>query len=349
MNTPTFTYIEEYVEFIGGYRDSSGKKLGLFSQVPSPLSLARYDVSIVSSLACQTAEDNKSYTDKQSLLAVKLVDKYRKQLANLKTPIFLPEKAESLPFKLGIRQVDRSKKVYLDDNKFVVKFPYDTKLIEIVKKQIREGYGLAKFDNEEKCWKMAMTEHMLNWIMAICPQNGFEIDGDVLELYNKMLEAEKQDFKIELDIVGDTPVISNAPNGLLEYIEEKLGGMSLDNLLLLVDNSEVLGYTISDAVKEAVKIQYPEFEKLIRKRKVNLKKDVDALAKVVEYARSVNRLPIHVYETGLPKKSTDEIIYLNRGLGYEVSPKLLVTTTSLMIGSRKESWLTNSEKIVIIE
>lgn len=349
MNKPTFQCVEEYVEYIGGYRDYSGRRLGLFDQVPSPISLARYDVSIVNSLASQTAELNNPYTDKQAALAVKLVDKYRRQLAGLNPSIIVPENVESLTYKLGIRQVDRRKLVSIEEDKFVVKFPYDTKLIDSVKKQIREGHGAAQFDNDRKVWKLAMTEHMLNWIMAVCTVNDFEIADEVKSLYNKMLESEKTQYKIELDVVAGEVVIANAPNSMLDYIRDKVGDISLDNLLLLVDNSEVLGYTISDTVKEVIKKQYPEFNRMIRKRKVIFKKDDNPMDKVVEYARLVNRMPMHVYETGIPKKSTDEICYMNRGLGYDVAPKLLVTTTSLMIGSRKESWMANAEKIIIIE
>jgi hypothetical protein len=349
MNAPTFKHIEEYIEFIGGYRTVDGKRLGLFDQVPTPLSLARYDVSVISSLASQTSELNNPYTDKQSALALRLVDKYRRQLAALNPSVIVPENIASLPFRLGIRYVDRSKSVFIEDNKFIVRFPYDTKLIDLIKKQLKDGMGSGKFNNDRKVWQLAMTEHMLNWIMAICPDNGFNVSDDVKALYDKLLACEEQEYKIELDIVGSEVVISNAPSGMLDYINDHLGGMSIDNLLLLVDNSQVLGYTISDAVNEIIRAQYPEFEQFICKRRVSVKKDHNVMDQVLAYARLVNRIPMHVYDTGLPKKSTDEVTYLNRGMSYEVAPKLLVTTTSLMIGSRKESWVTNAEKIIIIE
>lgn len=345
MTQPTFNYVEEYMEFIGGYRAASGKKLGLFDQVPSPLSLARYDVNIVNSMACQTAEMNNPYTDKQAVLAVRIVDKYRKQLLGL--GIVVPEKLEK--FKLGIRIVDRSKKAFVEDNKFILRFPYDTKLIELVKKQAREGHGSAQFDNDRKVWIMAMTEHMLNWIMTVSKIHDIEVSEEIVALYQQMLDIENAGFKIELDIVGDQVEIANAPDSLINYINDKLGGMSIDNLLTLVDNSELLGFTVSEDVITAVKQQYSEYGELVYKRKIALPKGDESMDKVLAYARLVNRLPIHVYETGLPKNNTDEIVYLNRGIGYDIAPKLLVTTTSLMIGSRKESWLTNSEKIIVIE
>lgn len=350
MSTPTFNHIEEYIEFIGGYRLATGGVLGLFNHVPSPLSLARYDVSIIDSLASQTAEIGNPYTDKQAALAVRLVDKYRRQLAGLNPSITVPADLENPSFRLGIRHVDRTKSVTIQDGKFVVKFPYDTKLIDLIKKQVREGHGQASFDNDAKVWRMAMTEHMLNWIMAVCTSNDFIISDEVQDLYAMLVEAEKTNYAIELDLVNDQLVISNASQGLLDYINDKLGGLSIDNLLILVDNSEVLSYSVSPVLKEVIKRQYPDHYKLIFKRKKTIKKDLDFnMDQIVNYARLVNRLPLYVYDNGLPKENTEEIIYLNRGLGYDLAPKILVTHTNLMIGSRKESWMTNSEKIVILE
>lgn len=347
---PTFTFIEDYVEFIGGYRDASGKKFGLFDTVPSPLSLARYDVSIIDSLANQTIEIGNPYTDKQAALAVRLVDKYRRQLLSLNPSIIVPENLDHPQFRLGTRIVDRTKSVTIEDGKFAVKFPYDTKLIELIKKQIRSAPGAAAFDNDAKVWRLAMTEHMLNWIMGVCTKNDFSISSEVQELFDKMLATEASEYAIELDVVGSEVVLTNAPSSLLEYINESLGGLSIDNLLNLVDNSEVLGYTVSDVVKEVIKVQYPAFQRMIRKRKLTVNKSAHgAMEQIVEYAKLVNRMPVYVYDTGLPKESTDEIIYLNRSLGYDVSPKLLVTFTNLMIGSRKESWVLNSEKIITLE
>lgn len=348
MTTPTFIYVEDYLEFIGGYRDATGRRLGIFETVPSPISLARYDVTIVDSMGAQTAEANQPYTDKQAALAVRIVDKYRRQLSNLTPAIIVPEKLDQ--FRMGVRVIDRTKKIYIEDGKLVAKFPYDTKLIDLIKKQVKEGNGEGSFDNDHKFWKLALTEHMLNWCVTIGSSNDFEISDEVHDLYAKMLEVENTPYQIELDIVGNTPVISNVPIGMLEYINDNLGGISLNNLLVLVDNSEVLGYTVSNTVKEVIKTQYPDKWKMICQRKINLAKLEDsAMEQAVEYARLVNRLPVYVYDNGLPKKNTDEIIYLNRGMGYNIAPRLLITHTSLMIGSRKESWILNSEKIITIE
>ena len=88
---------------------------------------------------------------------------------------------------------------------------------------------------------------------------------------------------------------------------------------------------------------------LLTNRITKLKRAEYKLEQIIEYASMVNRLPIHVYDTGLPKEDTDAIVYLNRKGPLDIKPKLLVTMSNLMVGSKKQGWLTNAEKVVILE
>ena len=344
---PTFTYVEDYIEFIGGHRNIAGKHLGLFETTTSPISLARYDVQIVESFCNQVLFDCKPYTDKQSELAIKIVSKYRKQLLQLSTPVVLPESLNQ--FRLGIRTIDRTKSVTIEDGQFVVKFPYDTKLIDLVKKQLKEGQGSTQFDADKKVWRLAQTESMLNWIMAVAPMNEFAISNEVTELYNAMVAVEQQSYAIELQVRDGRLTVSNAEDSLIDYINEHLGGFDIDNLLTLADNSEVLGYTIDPDICTALESVYGPLWKLISNRYATFKKSEITMEYLIGYAKLVNRLPVYVYETGIPKADTADIVYLTRSKSLDIKPKLLVSMSSLMIGSKKESWRNNAEKIMVIE
>lgn len=346
MNS-TFTYVEDYIEFIGGHRDITGKHLGLFETTTSPISLARYDVQIVESFCNQVLFDCKPYTDKQSELAVKIVSKYRKQLLQLSTPVVLPESLNQ--FRLGIRTIDRTKSVTIEDDQFVVKFPYDTKLIDLVKKQLKEGQGSVLFDKDKKVWCLAQTESMLNWIMAVAPANEFTISNEVTVLYDAMVAVEQQPYSIELQVQDGRLTISNAEDSLVDYVNEHLGGFDIDNLLTLADNSEVLGYTIDPDIRAGLKSVYGPLWKLIGNRYSTFKKSEITMEYLIGYAKLVNRLPVYVYETGIPKVDTADIVYLTRSKPLDIKPKLLVSLSSLMIGSKKESWRNNAEKIMVIE
>lgn len=355
--TPTFPYLEEYIEFIAGYRSVDGKTYSLFEQLPVPINLARYDEEFIQSVSEQTnnqlgfyfpaSKKTLAYTDKQAELAYKIVDKYRRQLSKLKPSVIVPENVKDLPLKHGLRNIDRNKTVTLEDDWIIVKFPFDKSFIYQLKTQAKEGHGTVTFDPEKKRWKLAKTEYMLNWIMAVCSSTFF-IDDEIKTMYQKLQEVEKNPFKIELDIVNNTPVISNIPHSMLEYINTHLGGLTLENLIILVDNSPVLGYTISDIVKEVISIQYPECMDLLFTRRAFVDKSQLSIDGIIKYATLTNRLPVYMYDNGLSKIKTDNIVYLSRATKHVVHPKLLVSTSNMMIGSRKESWVLNSEKFIII-
>ena len=349
MSNATFTYLEEYIEFIGGYIDIHGKQLGFFN-LSCPISLARYDVSVIDSFSYQTSLSGIAYTDKQLDLAMRIVDKYRRQLFNLNPGVVVPENVQGIPLRLGVRHIDRTKSVMITDDQFVLKFPFDTGFIDKIKKLGRESNnGAITFDPANKQWKFGMTEYLLNWIMSVCPQNGFDVSTEVQQLYQELLKVESQGYQIELDIKNGEPEISHAPSSLLEYVNDALGGLHLGNLLALVDYSAVLGYTVSSAVLEVVKLQHPKLYKMITKRKLNIKRYDGFMNDIVEYAEITGRLPIYIYDTGVPQENTDKIIYLNRNVSPDVKPKLMVSMTSMMIGNKKANWLNNSEKIFVIE
>lgn len=346
----TFTHVEDYIEFIGGWRTREGKLAGLFQNVPSPISLARYDVQIVESLAEQTAINNKGYTDKQGELAKKIVDKYRRQLSKLPNPIIVPEVVDS--FRTPLRVVDRSKSAKIEDGKFIIKFPYDVKLIDSIKAQIKNGQGRAEFDHTNKLWHMALTESNLNWIMAMKEVHGIDVTDEIQSLYTQMLAVEEQDNRIRLHKTDTGYAISNAADSLMDYIAEHIGPLTEDNLLQLVDNAATLGYEVDKEIKSQVCELLGNNKELctvVNTRACTIKQDRLPLESIVEYARLLNRLPVYVYTTGLPKDDTDEIKHLNRGKTYNVFPKLMVSYTSTLIGSKKESWQTNAEKIIYLE
>jgi hypothetical protein len=281
-------------------------------------------------------------------LAVKIVNNYRRQLANLKVPVIVPEVLDQ--FKFPIRQVDRTKSIYIEDNWFVAKFPYDTKLIDLLRVQTREGQGSAKFDKEAKVWRLGMTEHMLNWLVTIAPNNGFTVSEQVMNLYDAMMEVEQTPYVIEL-VKGDTEFsITNAPQSLVDYINEHLGGFGLDNSLALYDNAELLGYKVDPWAVSALFDQYGfNLTTMIAFRKHEFKKGSCTLDEVVEYAKLVNRLPVYVYTNTTRFEDTDEIKYLNRNATADITPKVLVTLSAMMIGNKKQAWLNNAEKVFFLE
>jgi len=347
MNQP-FTYVEDYIEFIAGWRERNGRLLQLFQNLPSPLSLARYDVAILNSLGVQTALENRAYTDKQAELAKKIVFKYRRQLANLSDPIIVPDRLDN--FRLGVREVDRTKSASVHDGVIWLRFPYDADLIRNVKEFSQKSQGFLHWDRQDKVWKMALTEYNVGLVMTVFKDKGFDVDPRIEDIFNKILECEKTSYRIELVKDQDRYKITNAETSLIEYLEQELGSDCWTGLIKLCDLAEICGYTISQEVEKELKtaVKKTVIFQLIRHRKFGIA--TEEFDDLVEYAKLVNRLPMHYY-TGVVEistKSTDEIVYMGSTTRVPLNQriKLLATTTSLLIGSRKQSWLQNAEKIV---
>jgi hypothetical protein len=340
----TFDYIEDYIEFIAGYREINGTKLSTWNGKPSPVSLARYDVGIVESFAHQL-DDGKAFTDKQAELAMKIVLKYRKQLSSLEVEI--PEPVPG--YRLGIRQVDRTKRISIIDNKLIIKFPYDTDLITLMKVQLKESQGSVEFDTDNKVWCLGITENNINYAITMGRANNFEIADEVQTLFDKIIEAEQTPFVIELVKDGEQYRITNCPDSLDNYILEKLGGYGLNNLLTLVDQSAVLGYTVSEDILHPLVHEYgEEFVSWMVSRTLSV--DKDKLQDLIDYGRKTKRTPTYVYNTEYPTSQRDnDVYYLNRSVPDLIEPKLLISASEMMIGTRKQMWTTNAEKVFYLK
>ena len=345
MNNP-FIYVEDLIEFIGGYRSSDNIRYGIFDTRPAPISLARYDVNIVDSFS-QQSQGAISYTDKQAELAVKIVSKYTKQLAKLGVTV----PADLSNFKLGIRQIDRTQSLHIENSKLIFRFPYNTTIINQVKEYTKQAQGKVEFNREEKYWELALTEPNLNWAYTVAELNKFEISLEVKNLFDLIIKAGSETYEIKLITSGDQYIITNAATSLIEYIESNLGGFSKDNLLQLIDAAPVLGYTVDpELLNEFNDTLTDDQLKLISSRGVKLKQANVSMETIIDYARLTNRLPIYVYDTNLKHQSNStDIIYIQRNTVLNDYVKLLVTTAQLLIGPKKQAWLVKAEKVVYLE
>jgi hypothetical protein len=172
----TFMYVEDYIEVINGDRNpDTGKPYGLFENTASIISLARYDVNIISSMSSATI-GGRSLTDKQAELAVKIVLKYQKQLANLGIDV---SPVEQPKFRHSIRTIDRRKLLSIDSDRIVIKFPYDNRLIESVRELAKLSQGSWKFDGDGKVWTLGLTETNIVAAHGFAANNDFEISQEV--------------------------------------------------------------------------------------------------------------------------------------------------------------------------
>ena len=303
----TFSYIEDYIQFIAGTRSLTNQVTVIWLATPA-VNLARYDKSVVNSFAEQIASST-PFTDKQAELARRIAKNYRRQMYRLGVQI--PEDVDSLPFKMPLRKVDRSKRMYIKDGKLCVKFPFNTDFINLLKDFARTSDGEVSWHQDNKVWQFALTESCVNWACAFGSATSFEISPELANMAASIIDCENQPYRIELVKTDTGFTITNAPTTLVNYIEEH-GGFGLDNESALLDMAAELGYTLSEDLVSTV--QYPE---LLKSKTVHVSSETNDISVIVDYARAYNRFPIlslNTPQTTLDKLSTyfqdDEIIYL---------------------------------------
>ncbi len=363
-------HVEDYIEIIAGYRSPDGKPRSLFEWGESPINLARYDIKIVPSLA-QQSENNIAYTDKQAKLATDLVIKYARQLAKLGVDV---EPVRSPQFRLPLRTLDRSKKVFLENDYIVIKFPFDTNMVEQVREFTKTSQGRVHFDVLRKCHLADLTEYNLNWIYAFAKQHSFEIESEVDRLMSLVMDSETAGYAIELVQHNNHYQVNNACESLIQHLEHRAGGFDLDNMLCLADHAPVLAYSVAADLQSKILVKHGKrFWTLCSNRILKADSNLPNLIEdIFSYADLVKRFPIYVYEPDLSfkllqkikelvpehqinidgQKSADldsKVIYLTKTPDHTPDRMpLLISTAGMLFGNSKTNFIQSAEKVVYL-
>jgi hypothetical protein len=363
----SYHHVEDYLEYLAGYDPGSQ---AMWITPVRKISLARYDVQIVDSMANNTLFGS-ALTDRQGELVIKLILKYRRQFTNNGidiTPVENPQ------FRMPVRKIDRSRSIWIEDDIIKLKFPYNQDYIQQIREFKDSSQGSARWDNDKKLWAVAITEYNVNWLVSWAQSNQFEVSQGLLALMDQILKAEQKPYEIKLVKTADGYTVTNAAKSLLEYIKR------YDNdPIKLVDASGVLCYTVDADILEQCSIDYgPALEYIGTRHNVHLSPVTDAgyWDWVLDYAELTQRYPICVYDPGmsteldLSRFSQDDIVYFDHNGKTKTSnynpygvkvvyarriPKcwdfpvpLLVSTAEMMFGGKRLEWLNKAEKIVYL-
>lgn len=358
----TYPTVEDYLEYLAGY------EVGITALIMpnmTKISLARYDIQIVNSLANATMFGT-ALTDRQAELAVKLILKYRRQFVKHGIDV---SPVENPQYRLPPRKMDRTKTIRIADAKIHVKFPYDNVLIKDLQVFRETSQGNAHYDRNSKIWYLALTEYNVNWIVPWGNTNGFDIDNTVREIFYQILECEQQPFAIKLVQRADSYAVTNAADSLVEYINDHAGGFGLDNLVRLIDHAGLCGYAIDDAIQvPSLALRY-----IGGKHTIHLEPSEDNLQMIFDYAEITNRYPICIYnptliDIDLSRFEESDIVRFDRNgktatreydpygvkvvyaqkipTTWDFPVPLLVTTFEMMFGGKRMSWTQRAEKII---
>ena len=368
-----FSHVEDYLEIINGDRDpSTGKIYGLFDSTSPIVSLARYDVQVLASMSAAT-QSGRALTDRQAELAVKIILKYRKQLEKLDIDVAPIEQPQ---YRLGIRTIDRRRLLYVEDDHIVVKFPYETKLIDDLRDLSKISQGLWSFDSNKKAWQLAITETNVVAAAGFAQNHQFEVSDEFKTYLQAIVDCESDAYEIKL-VAGDSRYsIQHAANSLVDAINNWCG-FHCTNRDLLVDSGPIYGYTIDQDIQEQIALEYsPRVCNLMTAKETKFKPDADSTVyrDLVKYAEITGRYPIYVYEPDMsdrlfknfvgqyfhpddiyqtqhliPKEPTvhKKVIYFNKYTARWDQPiPLLISGQGMMHGGEKTLLLQKAEKVV---
>jgi hypothetical protein len=161
----------------------------------------------------------------------------------------------------------------------------------------------------------------------------------------------------------------------VDYVNTNLGGFELTNLLKLIDASSILGYTIDPDLATAVSMEYgPRFYNLISNKQIRINPDTfmatDDFESIIDYADTVQRWPIVIYEPDLSGRMLNKIKAIRRQVWENKQQKnptidskfnyihttvpirnmnpipLIISSAGLMFGGDKQLMLHRTDKVV---
>ena len=369
-----FPHVEDYLEIINGDKDpATNQYYGIFGRIDPVISLARYDVRVINSMATGV-RSGIALTDRQAELACKLILKYQRQLANLGIDV---SPVESPQYRMQLRSIDRRRLMWIEQDHIVLQFSFEPKIVGLVRDLCKESKGSWRFENDnKKQWHIALTEPNFITVLQLARENNFEIDAKTLEIEQKIQQV--QPYGIELDMVDEKLSLVNAPDSLLEFVQEKAGDITTDNLIKIVDLAAICYFAISPTVEDLFISRYKSTRlyNLLRHNHTRYNPDIEkeVLDQLFVYAEVSNRFPIHVYEPDLSNRLRDKFVlsYFNdedvlfaprnnepidttgKKVVYFTKYRshwpqdipLLVTSAGMMHGAEKTLLLQRAEKVV---
>lgn len=356
--------VEDYIEYIAGSQIS----------YHDTIKLARYDVNIVASMAIQIS-NGVAFTDRQADLAHKIAVKYKKQLST--HGVTLGNIEQQPVYRMPVRKVNRERNIKIVNNTVQLIFPYHPEIIDHIRSS-SAVHGSLYFDREQRLWKGAVTESRLLWLETLIDKYHFVTDQTFLELLEKVKNCQAKEYQIELIETATGFDIKNAETSLQQYVLDHFGVVDNSNVISLVDHSKILGFSVSNSIKEKyINDLDPKIQKLILEKQLHMPLSQEGnLELIFDYLALTDRSPLCVYDPiitdtmsstihgKLKKKfgsalcvlsnkqrkidvSGAECVYFNNWRpDWQMKIPLLICLTGMMIGPRKQQILQCANKIV---
>jgi hypothetical protein len=193
------------------------------------LHVNQWDFRVVLSLS-QQVSNGFGFTEKQSILALRILKKHINSLGVIMKQDF-SQSLSNPTYKFPFRVISNSKKMTIvqDDvynlyGKLIkVEFPYDAKIIELIRKN-KENLNHAAWNKESRAWFFSLTENNILFLMNLRDNMEFLIDEELSGYMSSASDfinsAEK--YVPMLTLVDNFPKFINVPDNVSECSNKEL-------------------------------------------------------------------------------------------------------------------------------
>ena len=268
--------------------------------------LPKKDKKILLSLSRQLTTGN-FLTENQANLFVKIL---KENLTAMKTIVSYTEECiEANLWSKKFRIINVFRKIYPskeDLGHFIVEFNFNSKLKDKIQKIMFLNNNC--FSRGTKYY-IPLTEEAIFSVISAFKNDGFEIDGKILAFFQEI-------EKVKNSSITDFDIFSLKSEKLKKIVEEDVGAISTENLILLNDRKFRYQYQIFEKNQEnslTAKIAYRE------KKDIFVSNEKFSLEDVVESLKNLKRFPVLVVFDGhnskKDKKSLDTLKLAQEKLG----------------------------------
>ena len=214
----------------------------------------RYDSTLVQSFYEQINYKNLGFTEKQSAIMLKILKSYKQQInAHLGKDITLL--LDNPQFKFSIRTISLVKNIstHIDERVIKVKFPYEEKLVNEIKK-VKNEFSRAEWQTDDKLWILSLEDKVINFLAPWIENYNFTADEE-FKNFASQIEA------INANIENYVPMLTyNGKNTKYINVHSSVPELVSDNILTSVFQARCAGITTWDNNVEQALEKYNENE-----------------------------------------------------------------------------------------
>jgi len=214
----------------------------------------RYDSTLVQSFYEQINYKNLGFTEKQSVIMLKISKTYKQQI-NTHLGKDITPLLDNPQFKFSIRTISLIKNIStnIDERVIKIKFPYEEKLVNEIKK-VRNEFSRAEWNSDEKLWIFSLEDKVINFLAPWIENYNFIADEEFKNFANQIKA-------ITSNIENYVPMLTHdGKNTKYINVHSSVPELASDDVLTSVFQARRAGITTWDNNIEQALEEYNEAE-----------------------------------------------------------------------------------------